>query len=62
LGFEAQNALINRGWRNLFKSYDEGKMIQDLSKVRNFGIKTGIGNRDSLIGHFNAMVLGKWFR
>jgi len=33
-GYELQNALINRGWVNLYKRLDESNPGQDQSKVR----------------------------
>lgn len=59
MGYELQNAMINHGWSNLFQSYDEGRLGANVSNAK-FGIKTSTGNRDSLIGHFNSAVLGKW--
>jgi hypothetical protein len=52
--------LIKRGWVNLYKSYDESKIGLDISKVNTYGIKTTPANRDTLIGHLNAMILGKF--
>jgi hypothetical protein len=59
-GYEAQNSIIKRGWVNLYKSYDESRIGLDISKVNTYGIKTTPANRDTLIGHLNAMILGKF--
>lgn len=57
-GFELQNAMINRGWNNLFQKIDEGSPRQ--SESLRFGFHTDGRSRKALIDHFGSFILGKW--
>lgn len=62
-GYELQNALIARGWWNLFKRIDESRSSQNFSKVDQYGILTTRGNRGvegGLLDNFSAFFKGKW--
>lgn len=57
-GYELQNAMINRGWWNLFQPMDEGKVGQDMSKLQKYGFETNGATRGALIGHFSTFFKG----
>lgn len=59
-GYELQNALINRGWWNLFQKLDESMVGQDISKLQKFGFETNGQTRNALIDHFSTFFKGKW--
>lgn len=57
-GYELQNALINRGWWNLYNRIDESN--PSASQTNKFGFLTTPNSRTALINHINAMIIGKW--
>lgn len=60
-GYEFQNALIHRGWWNLFKRLDESSPYQDESKIQKYGFWTDKATRPALIGHFHSFFIGKHY-
>lgn len=60
-GYELQNALINRGYKNQFKRLDESSPYQDESKIQKYGFWTDKRSRPELIGHFNTFFIGKHY-
>lgn len=60
-GYELQNALIQRGYRNQFKRLDESSPYQDESKIQKYGFWTDKGTRPAIIGHFNTFFLGRHY-
>lgn len=60
-GYELQNALIQRGWWNLYKRLDESSPYQDESKVQKYGFWTDRGSRPALIGHFHTFFIGQHY-
>jgi hypothetical protein len=59
-GYELQNTLIQRGWDNLYKRIDEGKIGQFEVDEKNIGFKTTPLTRPALISHFNDFFKGEW--
>lgn len=59
-GFELQNWMIKYGWSNLYKTIDESKVGQDLSKIQKYGFHTDGRSRVALISHFNSFIIGKY--
>lgn len=57
-GYELQNAMIQRGWWNLYKRLDESSPYQDESKIQKYGFWTDRATRPGLIGHFHQFFLG----
>jgi hypothetical protein len=60
-GYELQNALINRGYRNHYKRLDESSPYQDESRIQKYGFWTDRRSRPELIGHFNTFFLGRHY-
>lgn len=62
-GYELQNAMIARGWWNLYERFDESRMQQNDARTRQYGILTTAGNRGvsgGIIDNFSAFLKGKW--
>lgn len=59
-GEEAQNAIKNRGWWNLFLRRDSTIISNNPGETRRFGLYTSPRTRDSLLGHLHSFIIGKW--
>lgn len=60
-GFELQNAIIQRGWWNLYKRLDDSSPYQDESKIQKFGFWTDKATRPALVSHFHQFFIGKHY-
>lgn len=60
-GYEFQNALIQRGWWNLYKRLDESNPYQDESKIQKYGFWTDRATRPAIIGMFHNFFIGKHY-
>lgn len=58
-GYELQNAMINRGWWNLYQRIDDSKIGVDLSQNQSFGFLTTQMTRVALIDNFSRFFKGK---
>jgi hypothetical protein len=59
-GYELQNAMISRGWWNLYERIDESRIGQNNERNKQYGMYTSAGNRGPLIEQFTAFFKGKW--
>lgn len=59
-GYELQNAMIARGWWNLFEELDEGRVSHDSARIRKYGFKTTASSRPAIINNFSSFLKGKY--
>lgn len=59
-GEDAQNAMIARGWYNLFLRKDSTVVSENQNSVRRFGFYTSSRSREALVSHLNSFIKGKW--
>lgn len=59
-GYELQNAMLARGWWNLYERFDESRMSQTDNRSRQYGFLTTAATRDGIINNFSAFIKGKW--
>jgi len=62
-GYELQNALIARGWWNLYERIDESRPYKSNEGNKQYGILTTAGNRGvsgGIIDNFSSFLKGKW--
>jgi hypothetical protein len=59
-GEEAQNAMMNRGWWNLFLRKDSTIVSENPNSIRRFGFYTGTRSRDALMRAINPHIKSLW--
>lgn len=59
-GTELLNAMMNRGWYNVFKTLDTSKIGQDISAIKKYGFETNHQTRPGLINHLISFIIGLW--